>query len=108
MYMCVIMSLPWEYIHCTAYEKRGGREETEEGRDEREEGMKEREGQGEGRKGTEVKKVRREGMEVKKGRRKRERREQLELWKLRLTWLRCWWFCVCKDKICPMFQFVKL
>ena len=47
MYMCVIMSLPWEYIHCTAYEKRGGREETEEGRNEREEGMKERKGQGE-------------------------------------------------------------
>ena len=50
MYMCVIMSLPWKYIHCTVYEKKGGREETEEG-------MKERD------------KERKEGMEVKKGRR---------------------------------------
>ena len=86
MYMCVIMSLPWEYIHCTAYKKRGGRDKGKEGR-----------------KGMEVKKGRREGVEVK-----RERREQLELWKLKLTWLRCWWFRVCKDKICPMLQFVKL
>lgn len=44
-----------------------------------------------------------------RGRREREReREGLELGKPRLTRLCYWWLHVCKDKICPVLQSVKL
>ena len=51
--------------------------------------------------------------EGRRGRRERERerergREELELGKPRLTWLCYWWLHVCKDKICPVLQFVNL
>ena len=48
-----------------------------------------------------------EGRRGKEGKRERER-EGLELGKPRLTRLCYWWLHVCKDKICPVLQSVKL